>query len=235
MSVTINLIEGNQVTIQRQDPVEITLQNVLANQVTIQQESPIAVTLQNTNPNQVNIQQQNNVGVRLQNIVPNSVLVSNGVSGGTLNSVTSAGNTTTNSIEVGSVIANGNFLIKGLDSLVELRGTSVDFNIQTADAENIARIATTTGGTARFQLYNHLEDFGGAEEFKATSWEDDALVISGGIPTTTKFLVSRNPNEPTLQVTGDASISGDIILSSPNGTQYRIVVDNDGNLTTELY
>lgn len=82
MSVIINGIDGNQVTIQRKDSVEVTLQNVLANQVTIQQESPIAVTLQNTIPNQVNIQQQNNVGVTLQNIVPNSVVVSNGLSGG---------------------------------------------------------------------------------------------------------------------------------------------------------
>ena len=82
MSVIINVIEGNEVTIQRQDPIEVTLQNVLANQVTIQQESPIAVTLQNTIPNQVNIQQQNNVAVTLQNIVPNSVVVSNGLSGG---------------------------------------------------------------------------------------------------------------------------------------------------------
>jgi hypothetical protein len=210
------------VTIILQAPNTATITHTGAVSATITQSGAVSAT----------IQQVVGQGVSVQNIVPNSVTINTGGAsgGGTLDSVTSAGNTTANSIEVGSVIANGNFLITGLDSLVELRGTSVDFNIQTADAENIARIATTTGGSSRFQLYNHTEGFEGAEEFKATTWEDDALVISGGIPTTTKLLVSRNPNEATLQVTGDASISGDIILTSPNDTAYRIVVGNDGTL-----
>jgi len=210
------------VTIILQAPNTATITHTGAVSATITQSGAVSAT----------IQQVVGQGVSVQNIVPNSVTINTGGAsgGGTLDSVTSAGNTTANSIEVGSVTANGNFLINGLDSLVELRGTSVDFNIQTADAENIARIATTTGGSARFQLYNHTEGFEGAEEFKATTWEDDALVISGGIPTTTKLLVSRNPNEATLQVTGDASISGDIILTSPNDTAYRIVVGNDGTL-----
>jgi len=82
MSVTINLSEGNQVTIQKVEPTEVTLQNVLANQVTVQQESSIAVSLQNTSANQVNISQQDNIGVTLTNQTPMAVTVSSQVSSG---------------------------------------------------------------------------------------------------------------------------------------------------------
>ena len=90
MSVTINLIEGNEVTIQRLEPTEVTLQNVLANQVTVQQGSDISVSLQNTSANQVNIVQENNIGVTLTNQTPIAVTVSSQVSsgGGTWGSIT---------------------------------------------------------------------------------------------------------------------------------------------------
>ena len=82
MSVTINLIEGNEVTIQKIEPTEVTLQNVLANQVTVQQGSDISVSLQNTSANQVNIVQQDNIGVTLANQTPIAVTVSSQVSSG---------------------------------------------------------------------------------------------------------------------------------------------------------
>ena len=82
MSVTINLIEGNEVTIQKIEPMEVTLQNVLANQVTVQQGSNISVSLQNTSANQVNIVQQDNIGVTLANQTPIAVTVSSQVSSG---------------------------------------------------------------------------------------------------------------------------------------------------------
>ena len=82
MSVTINLIEGNEVTIQRVEPTEVTLQNVLANQVTVQQGSDISVSLQNTLANQVNIVQEDNIGVTLTNQTPIAVTVSSQVSSG---------------------------------------------------------------------------------------------------------------------------------------------------------
>ena len=128
----------------------------------------------------------------------------------TLQSVTDAGAITTNDITTGSVTSNGNFLITGNDSTVQLRGSSVDFNIQTTAADNVARIATTTGGSARLDLYNHISGFNGALEFRATSWENDALVISGGTPNATKFLVSRDPNAATLQVTGESYFTGNV-------------------------
>ena len=128
----------------------------------------------------------------------------------TLQSVTDAGAITTNDITTVSVTSNGNFLITGNDSTVQLRGSSVDFNIQTTAADNVARIATTTGGSARLDLYNHISGFNGALEFRATSWENDALVISGGTPNTTKFLVSRDPNAATLQVTGESYFTGNV-------------------------
>jgi len=149
----------------------------------------------------------------------------------TLQSVTDAGAITTNDITTGSVTSNGNFLITGNDSTVQLRGSSVDFNIQTAAANNVARIATTTGGSARLELYNHILGFNGALEFKATSWENDALVISGGTPNTTKFLVSRDPNAATLQVTGESYFTGNVGIGTtvPSG---KLHIRGDNNQST---
>jgi len=164
----------------------------------------------------------------------------------TLQSVTDAGAITTNDITTGSVTSNGNFLITGNDSTVQLRGSSVDFNIQTAAADNVARIATTTGGSARLDLYNHISGFNGALEFRATSWENDALVISGGSPNATKFLVSRDPNAATLQVTGDSYFTGNVgigttspteklELSSSGTTKIKIGSTNSFGRGIELY
>ena len=82
MSVSINLTEGNQVTIQRVDPTNVTLQNVLANQVTVQQSPSVAVSLSNTVANQVNVTQQDNIAVTLQNQTPMAVTVNSQVSSG---------------------------------------------------------------------------------------------------------------------------------------------------------
>lgn len=82
MSVIINLTEGNQVTIQKQEPPVITLENAVANEVTVTQGDNISVSLQNVTANQVNITQQDNIGVTLENQSPMAVTVSNGLSGG---------------------------------------------------------------------------------------------------------------------------------------------------------
>jgi len=164
----------------------------------------------------------------------------------TLQSVTDAGAITTNDITTGSITSNGNFLITGTGSTVQLRGSSVDFDIQTAAADNVARVATTTGGSARLELYNHISGFNGALEFRATSWENDALVISGGSPNATKFLVSRDPNAATLQVTGDSYFTGNVgigttspteklELSSSGTTKIKIGSTNSFGRGIELY
>ncbi len=62
MSVTINLIEGNKVTIQKIDPVAVSLQNILANQVNIVQQNNIAVTLANQTPIAVTVNSQVSTG-----------------------------------------------------------------------------------------------------------------------------------------------------------------------------
>jgi len=82
MSVIINLTEGNQVTIQKQEPPVMTLENAVANEVTVTQGDNISVSLQNVTANQVNITQQDNIGVTLENQSPMAVTVSNGLSGG---------------------------------------------------------------------------------------------------------------------------------------------------------
>lgn len=58
MSVTINLIEGNEVTIQRIDPIAVSLQNIISNQVNIVQQDNIAVTLANQKPIAVTVNSQ---------------------------------------------------------------------------------------------------------------------------------------------------------------------------------
>ena len=58
MSVTINLIEGNEVTIQKIDPVAVSLQNIISNQVNIVQQDNIAVTLANQTPIAVTVNSQ---------------------------------------------------------------------------------------------------------------------------------------------------------------------------------
>jgi len=58
VSVTINLIEGNEVTIQRIDPIAVSLQNIISNQVNIVQQDNIAVTLANQKPIAVTVNSQ---------------------------------------------------------------------------------------------------------------------------------------------------------------------------------
>jgi len=58
MSVTLNLIQPNQVTIQKATPIEVTLQNTLANQVNVVQQDNIAVTLENKKPIAVTVSSQ---------------------------------------------------------------------------------------------------------------------------------------------------------------------------------
>jgi len=58
VSVTINLIEGNEVTIQKIDPVAVSLQNIISNQVNIVQQDNIAVTLANQTPIAVTVNSQ---------------------------------------------------------------------------------------------------------------------------------------------------------------------------------
>ena len=58
MSVTLNLIQPNQVTIQKATPIEVTLQNTLANQVNVVQQDNIAVTLENKTPIAVTVNSQ---------------------------------------------------------------------------------------------------------------------------------------------------------------------------------
>ena len=50
MSVTLSLIQPNQVTIQQVQPIDVTIQNTLPNQVNIVQQDNIAVTLENQTP-----------------------------------------------------------------------------------------------------------------------------------------------------------------------------------------
>jgi len=58
VSVTLNLIQPNQVTIQKATPIEVTLQNTLANQVNVVQQDNIAVTLENKTPIAVTVNSQ---------------------------------------------------------------------------------------------------------------------------------------------------------------------------------
>lgn len=55
MSVTINLTEGNKVTIKRQDPISLTLEKKAASSVSITQQANVAISLQNKAPSFISI------------------------------------------------------------------------------------------------------------------------------------------------------------------------------------
>jgi len=198
--------------------------------IAVEPNTDLSVTIEESNSVDVKNKQQLKVTVTNENLT---------AAAPTLQAVTDAGNTTTNSITTGSVTANGNFLIAGTDSTVQLKGTSVDFSVQTAAAANVARIATTTGGSARLDLLNQVPGFNGALEFRATSFENNALEIRGGSNNDTKLLVSRDSNSSTLQVTGnsiftgnarvtgafqdtsgDAGTAGQVLSSTASGTNW---------------
>ena len=148
MSVSINLSEGNQVTIQRVDPTAVTLLNLIPNEVTIQQQSPIAVSLANAVANQVNVQQQDNIAVSLTNHTPIAVTVNSQVSsgGGAWGEITG---TVTDQTDLTTYVAN-NALQDGQEVLDALNEGGLEaitlgktetpvkvFNISVTDADGL--------------------------------------------------------------------------------------------------
>ncbi len=107
----------------------------------------------------------------------------------------------------------------------------VEGNVLINGAAPYVSIKTTQTGTPDWKIYNSYNSVG-----------DFAIV--GGSSGGNKFNIQPNGNvgigttSPASKLTvtgGDAEVTGSdkgLILESPNGTRYRIQVDNSGNLTT---
>ena len=110
-------------------------------------------------------------------------------------------------------------------SALTLTGASADFNIQNNAGGNVARVATTTGGNARVQLYDYVTNGSALEDFKAASYEHDALLIKSGSSGDTKFLISRNPASNVMQVYGNSYISGSLGIGTATPS-HKLHVSN---------
>jgi hypothetical protein len=91
----------------------------------------------------------------------------------------------------GESVVNGNLSIQQV---------SGDFNVQTSDGDNVIRLAQTSGGTGRLQLYNVA--MGNKVVFNATTSEDDGLRVYAIDGTTSLLRVNRDliTNKPTVTI-----------------------------------
>lgn len=75
MSITVNVTEGNKVTVHRQDPISVSLNTTINNEVTIQKTPPVSITVNRQEGSKINITQQANVSVGIQRQDPISISI----------------------------------------------------------------------------------------------------------------------------------------------------------------
>lgn len=75
MSITVNVTEGNKVTVHRQDPISVSLNTIVNNEVTIQKTPPVSITVNRQEGSKINITQQANVSVGIQRQDPISISI----------------------------------------------------------------------------------------------------------------------------------------------------------------
>ena len=126
---------------------------------------------------------------------------------------------------------SGSALISGSELI--FKGSSTDFNIQNDAGSNIARIATTTGGTSRLYLYDYLSNPAGALHFEGTSYEDTGIAIRSGSSSDTLFLISRDVNQNTMQVYGNSYFSGSVGIGTATPSYLLSVGDGETNTFIE--
>jgi hypothetical protein len=121
----------------------------------------------------------------------------------------------------GESVVNGNLSIQQV---------SGDFNVQTSDGDNVIRLAQTSGGTGRLQLYNVA--MGNKVVFNATTSEDDGLRVSTIDGTTSLLTVNRDATgsgaSPTVTISTPLFLSG--IPTSGAGLPPGSVYSNAGVL-----
>jgi len=126
-------------------------------------------------------------------------------------------------------------------------GTS-SFWVSTNGADNAVAISTeapspaTSGDlwwdSSQGNLFVYYNDGDSAQWVDATglSGAYPWVITGAGIHTTSKVGIGTDNPQEELEVRGDAKIGIDtsqgVILTSPNGTEYRLIVDNSGNLST---
>ena len=126
---------------------------------------------------------------------------------------------------IGTTTIEGTTTVSG--SLI-LKGSSVDFNIRQDDNTNIARLLTTTGGTAALKLFDN-ENFNAVQTVDLNTSDTNAFLIKSG--SSTIFTVDRDNRLISGSATSTGSFGkvetvGDIAASGRVFEQGTSVIDH---------
>jgi hypothetical protein len=253
MSVVINVIDGNSATIVEEQPIEVTIQENVVNKVTVQQEVPTAVTLNPSSPADVTlIQRDTNVSIQqnlpaVVEIIDSSRVVkefyANLADGDFLIRDESLPRlrmikTSKDNPSFGDKLNMIRFTTNFEDPLAISKARQIYVNFkERVDADG--GVVEGSEDCVAFEIEGIV-----AGEFLINTNEIYAE-YRGVIDGSTKAdLVFANNDGlavfETMRITEDGDVivknpEKGMVLASPNGTQYRIVVDDSGNLNTELY
>jgi hypothetical protein len=253
MSVIINVIDGNNATIIEEQPIEVTIQENVINRVSIQQDTPAAVTLSPSSPASVTLS-QTDTSVSIQQNLPAVVEI--------IDSSRVVKEFYANLAEGDFLIRDGSLprlrMVKTSKDNPTF-GQTLNMIRFTTNFEDPLALSKARQIYVNFK--ERVEADGGIVEGSedCVALEIEAIVAGeflintneiyseykGVIDGSTKAdLVFANNDGiavfETMRITEDGDVivknpEKGIVLSSPNGTQYRIVVDDGGSLTTELY
>jgi|DEB0MinimDraft_4_1074332.scaffolds.fasta_scaffold04492_4 hypothetical protein len=137
MSITVNVTEGNKVTVHRQDPISVSLNTTVNNEVTIQKTPPVSITVNRQEGSKINITQQANVSVGIQRQDPISISIDEPGKSSSVTTWGSIGGTITNQTDLVNYITSRlpdvpfetvSDIVNALNNLDEFRlQSSVDF------------------------------------------------------------------------------------------------------------
>lgn len=106
MSITVNVTEGNKVTVHRQDPISVSLNTTVNNEVTIQKTPPVSITVNKQEGSNINITQQANVSVGIQRQDPISISIHEPGKSSSVTTWGSIGGTITNQTDLVNYITS---------------------------------------------------------------------------------------------------------------------------------
>lgn len=252
MSVIVN-VNGLNTTIIEEQPVQVNLQDNVVQRVTIQQELPTAVTLTPQSPARVSLSQTDN-SITINQILPNKVEVidssrvvkefyanlaegdflirdesqprlrmiktskDNPTLGDTLNVI----RFTTN-FEDPLALAKARQIYTNLVERVEADGGVVEGSEDCVAFE----LESIVAGEFLIDTNQITAEYTGIID--GSTRADMVFYNNDGIAVVERMRITD---------TGDVIIKEagkGVVLASPNGTKYRLVVDDLGDLTTELY
>ena len=106
MSITVNVTEGNKVTVHRQDPISVSLNTTINNEVAIQKTPPVSITVNRQEGSKINITQQANVSVGIQRQDPISISIDEPGKSSSVTTWGSIGGTITNQTDLVNYITS---------------------------------------------------------------------------------------------------------------------------------